>query len=79
MALKHSLTVNFGTIDPGYRGEIRVIMFNLGRADYKIEKGDRIAQLVVAKYEAIAWEEGDLGDFRPRRRRLRLLRPLDLF
>ena len=62
MALKHSLTVNFGTIDPGYRGEIRVIMFNLGRADYTIEKGDRIAQLVVAKYEAIQWEEGDLGD-----------------
>ena len=62
MALKHSLTVNFGTIDPGYRGEIRVIMFNLGRADYKIEAGDRIAQLVVAKYEAIHWEEGDLGE-----------------
>jgi dUTP pyrophosphatase len=62
MALKHSLTVNFGTIDPGYRGEIRVIMFNLGRADYTIEKGDRIAQLVISKYEAIEWEEGELGD-----------------
>jgi dUTP pyrophosphatase len=62
MALKHSLTVNFGTIDPGYRGEIRVIMFNLGRADYEIQKGDRIAQLVVAKYESIEWDEGDLGE-----------------
>ncbi len=62
MALKHSLTVNFGTIDPGYRGEIRVVMFNLGRASYTIEKGDRIAQLVVARYEAIEWEEGQLGD-----------------
>jgi dUTP pyrophosphatase len=61
MALKHSVTVNFGTIDPGYRGEIRVIMFNLSKADYKIEKGDRIAQLVIAKYEAIVWEEGELG------------------
>jgi dUTP pyrophosphatase len=62
MALKHSVTVNFGTIDPGYRGEIRVIMFNLGLADYTIEKGDRIAQLVVARYEAIDWQESDLAD-----------------
>jgi dUTP pyrophosphatase len=62
MALKHSLTVNFGTIDPGYRGEIRVIMFNLGRADYTIEKGDRIAQLVIARYEAVEWLESELGD-----------------
>ncbi len=62
MALKHSVTVNFGTIDPGYRGEIRVIMFNLGKTDYAIEKGDRIAQLVIARYEAIEWVEGELGD-----------------
>jgi dUTP pyrophosphatase len=62
MALKHSLTVNFGTIDPGYRGEIRVIMFNLGKANYTVEKGDRIAQLVVAKYEAIEWEESELSE-----------------
>src|SRR5271169_1597212 len=62
LGLKHSLTVNFGTVDPGYRGEIRVIMFNLGRSDYTIEKGDRIAQLIVARYEAIEWEEGELGD-----------------
>ena len=62
MALKHSITVNFGTIDPGYRGEIRVVMFNLGSADYVIEKGDRVAQLIVARYEAIEWEEGELGD-----------------
>src|SRR5437660_4063063 len=51
MALKHSVTVNFGTIDPGYRGEIRVVMFNLGRGDYTVEKGDRIAQLIIAQYE----------------------------
>jgi len=62
LALKHSITVNFGTIDPGYRGEIRVIMFNLGRADYIIEKWDRIAQLIIGRYEAIEWEEGELGD-----------------
>src|ERR1700734_2622458 len=62
MALKHSVTVNFGTIDPGYRGEIRVVMFNLGRANYTVEKGDRIAQIVVPRYEAVEWEEGQLGN-----------------
>ena len=62
LALKHSITVNFGTIDPGYRGEIRVIMFNLGRADYTVEKWDRIAQLIIGRYEGIEWDEGDLGD-----------------
>ena len=62
LGLKHSLTVNFGTIDPGYRGEIRVIMFNLGRADYVVEMGDRIAQLVVSRYESVEWEEGQIGD-----------------
>ena len=62
MALKHSITVNFGTIDPGYRGEIRVVMFNLSHADYVVEPGDRIAQLIVARYEAIEWEESELSD-----------------
>ena len=63
MALKYSVSVNFGTIDPGYRGEIRVIMFNFGQADYVIEKGDRIAQLVIARYEGVEFEEGDeLGE-----------------
>ena len=62
LGLKHSITVNFGTVDPGYRGEIRVVMFNLSGADYTIEKGDRIAQMIVARYEAIEWEEGELGE-----------------
>ncbi|HTM14706.1 MAG TPA: dUTP diphosphatase [Bryobacteraceae bacterium] len=65
MALKHSITVNLGTIDPGYRGEIRVVMFNLSAGDYVIEKGDRIAQLIVARYEPVEWEESDqLGESR---------------
>jgi dUTP pyrophosphatase len=63
LALKHSITVNFGTIDPGYRGEIRVVMFNLGLNDYIVEQGDRIAQLIVAPYDAVEWDEGsDLSD-----------------
>ena len=38
------------------------ILLNLGNQNYAIEKGDRIAQLVIAKFEAIDWEEGDLGE-----------------
>jgi dUTP pyrophosphatase len=64
LALKHAITVpnSPATIDPGYRGEIRVILLNLGQQDYAIEKGDRIAQLVIAKYEAVEWEESELSD-----------------
>jgi len=64
LALKHAITIpnSPATIDPGYRGEIRVILLNLGAGDYKIEMGDRIAQLVIARYEPVEWEEGELGD-----------------
>jgi dUTP pyrophosphatase len=62
LALKHSITVNFGTIDPGYRGEIRVVMFNLSGREYIIERWDRIAQLIIARYEPVEWEEGELGE-----------------
>jgi dUTP pyrophosphatase len=63
LALKHAITVPNapGTIDPGYRGEVRVIMLNLGSAPYTIHAGDRIAQLIVARYEGIEWQEGDLA------------------
>lgn len=64
LALKHALTVPNApaTIDPGYRGEIRVILLNLGRESYQVHAGDRIAQMVIARYEAIEWEESELGD-----------------
>lgn len=64
LALKFAITVPNGpaTIDPGYRGEIRVILLNLGRESYRICAGDRIAQMVVAKYEAVEWEETELSD-----------------
>lgn len=64
LALKHAITLpnSPATIDPGYRGEVRVILLNLGKSDYVVHKGDRIAQLVIAKYEAIEWEEGDLAE-----------------
>lgn len=63
LALRHAITLPNApaTIDPGYRGEIRVILLNLGRAPYRIHKGDRIAQMVVARYEAIEWVEAELS------------------
>ena len=62
LALKFGITVpnSPATIDPGYRGEIRVILLNLGRESYAIRPGDRIAQMVVASYIAVEWEEADL-------------------
>jgi dUTP pyrophosphatase len=64
LAAKHAITLpnSPATIDPGYRGEIRVILLNLGSSEYVVEKGDRIAQMVIARYEAVEWEEGDLRD-----------------
>jgi dUTP pyrophosphatase len=64
LALKHSITLpnSPATIDPGYRGEIRVILLNLGRQDYRIERGDRVAQLIVARYEPVEWEESHLSE-----------------
>jgi dUTP pyrophosphatase len=64
LALKHAITLPNApaTIDPGYRGELKVIMLNLGKATYEIRAGDRIAQLVVARYEPVEWEEGDLAE-----------------
>jgi dUTP diphosphatase len=63
LALKHAITMpnTPGTIDPGYRGEVRVILLNLGEEPYTVHAGDRIAQMIVARYEAVDWEEGDLA------------------
>ena len=64
LALKHAITMPNapGTIDPGYRGEIRVILLNLGAEPYTIQAGDRIAQMIVARYESVEWEEGELAE-----------------
>lgn len=63
LALKHALTIPNApaTIDPGYRGEIKVIVLNLGREPYEVHAGDRIAQMIIARYEAIEWVEGELN------------------
>jgi len=59
LAAKHGLTVlnSPGTVDADYRGEIGVILVNLSNTDFKIENGERIAQLVIAKHERADWIE----------------------
>jgi dUTP pyrophosphatase len=48
-----------GTVDSDYRGELRVPVVNLGDSDYTIKDGDRVAQMIVAKYERVEWEEAE--------------------
>ena len=61
LAYKHGISiVNApGTIDADYRGEIGVLLVNLSDTPFEINTGDRIAQMVVAKHEKIAWQEVD--------------------
>jgi len=58
LALKHGITVlnSPGTIDADYRGEIRVILANLGSEPVTLRRGERVAQLVVAPVTRIAWQ-----------------------
>lgn len=59
LALKHGITVcnTPGTVDADYTGEIGVILINLSNEKFVINPGDRIAQIVVSKYERIEWKE----------------------
>ena len=60
LAARHGITlINApGTIDSDYRGEIKAILVNLGDAPFTVERGSRIAQLVVAPVSRVAWSEG---------------------
>jgi len=59
LAAKHgiSLVNTPGTIDPDYRGEIKVILVNLSDVPFTLEPGERIAQMVIARFEHISWNE----------------------
>ncbi len=59
LALKHGITVlnTPGTIDADYRGEIGIVLVNLSDTDFTVNPGERIAQMVVAKYEQVTLEE----------------------
>jgi dUTP pyrophosphatase len=62
LSIKKGLTLvnSPGTIDSDYRGEIKVVMVNLSHQPQAIEPGERIAQMVVAKYERIEWEQAEV-------------------
>ena len=65
LAVKQGVTIlnTPGTIDSDYRGEIRVILINLGADEYVVHRGDRIAQMIVAPYVRVEWKEcGTLPD-----------------
>ena len=59
LALKKGITVlnSPGTVDADYRGEVGVILVNLSNEEFIIEDGERIAQMVIARYEQVEWEE----------------------
>ena len=79
LASKHGVTLLNapGTIDPGYRGEIRVLLVNLGPLPYRVSAGDRVAQLIIAKYASVRWVEVEsLGRLKPRCWWVRFYRPL---
>ena len=68
LALKYGLTLpnSPGTIDPDYRGEVRIIMQNLGSEPVTLARGERVAQLVFARFEAPGVEEADTLSETPR-------------
>lgn len=61
LAFKHGITVlnSPGTIDADYRGEIKVLLVNLGAESFEIRDGERIAQMVVAAHEQVNWQPSE--------------------
>ena len=64
LALRHGIGILNapGTIDSDYRGEVGVILVNLGEAPFPVKRGDRIAQLVIGRVESVEWVESDSLD-----------------
>ena len=59
LAAKHGIAVinSPGTIDPDYRGELKVLLVNLSNEPFEMQPGERVAQLVFARYQRLEWEE----------------------
>ncbi len=61
LAIKHGIFAlnSPGTIDSDYRGEVKIILANFSKEDFAIKRGDRIAQMIVGRYEKVDWQEVD--------------------
>jgi dUTP pyrophosphatase len=59
LAIKHEIGImnSPGTIDADYRGEVGIVLTNHGRSDFVVRRGDRIAQMVIARYARVEWSE----------------------
>ncbi|MDR0419752.1 MAG: dUTP diphosphatase [Prevotellaceae bacterium] len=59
LASKFGITVSNapGTIDPDYRGEVKISIVNISEDDFVLKSGERVAQMVIAKFERITWKE----------------------
>lgn len=59
LAIKHGIDVGAGVIDSDYRGTLHVLLFNFGKEDFPIRKGDRIVQLIIEKIASLIIREVD--------------------
>lgn len=61
LAFKHGIGIvnSPGTIDADYRGEIKVLLINFSDAEFEVNSGDRIAQMIVSRHEKVNWQEAD--------------------
>lgn len=62
LAYKHGISIvnSPGTIDADYRGEIKVLLVNLSDQNFVVEDGERVAQMIVARYERVAWAQAEV-------------------
>lgn len=66
ISLRHQLKTMAGVIDSNYRGEVKVVIMNLGKNAYEIEKGSKIAQIIIAPVLGAELEEGEVDDMTER-------------
>ncbi len=68
LALKHNIGIlnSPGTIDSDYRGEVKILLTNFGKKEFVVQRGERIAQMVIAQYAKVVWNEAENLNTTPR-------------